>query len=197
MATGEMDPKVDAHLSKSASWREELDALRAVLLGSELTEGFKWGKPCYTFDGGNVAILFRMKDYCAVGFLKGTLLNDSSGALVAPGENSQAMRQLRFTDVEAITDAEPLIKAYVDEAIGIEKAGLKVEFKKPTEFAIPEEFQTKLDERPDLKAAFEALTPGRQRAYLLYFSGAKQSKTRVSRVEKSMQQILDGKGLND
>ncbi|MEJ2512365.1 MAG: YdeI/OmpD-associated family protein, partial [Anaerolineales bacterium] len=163
----------------------------------ELTEELKWGVPCYTFEDHNIVLIHGFKDYCAVLFFKGVLLKDEIGVLVQQTENVQATRQIRFTDVEEIVEMETIIKAYVNEAIEVEKAGLKVDYKETTEFNMPQEFQNKLDQLPELKTAFEALTPGRQRAYLLYFSSAKQSKTREARVEKYKQQILDGKGLND
>ncbi|MBA4462864.1 MAG: YdeI/OmpD-associated family protein [Nitrosopumilaceae archaeon] len=176
---------------------EELKQLRTILLDCGLTEELKWGVPCYTFQNSNIVLMSAFKEYCALGFFKGALLKDANGILDKPGENTQAARQIRFTNVREIVEMEPVLKAYIDEAIEVEKAGLKVDFKKTLEFEIPEEFQNKLDEIPALKTAFEALTPGRQRAYLLYFSQPKQSKTRESRVEKCMPQILDGKGLHD
>lgn len=191
-----MNSMVDAYFSKAKKWQEESAQLRKIILDCQLTEEFKWGKPCYTFQGNNVLIIQGFKEYCALLFFKGALLQDINGILVKPGENTQAGRQLRFTNVQEITEMQSLIKAYVDEAIQLEKAGLKVEFKKEPD-PIPEEFQNKLDESPVLNTAFYALTPGRQRAYLLYFSAPKQSKTRESRIEKCMSQILSGKGLND
>ncbi len=192
-----MNPKVDVHLSRAKKWQEEMEKLRMILLDCQLTEELKWGKPCYTFQKSNIVIIHGFKEYCALMFCKGVLLNDANGILIKPGENTQAGRQIRFTNVREIVEMEPILKAYIYEAIEVEKAGLKVNFKKTTEFIIPEEFQNKLDEIPALKTAFDALTPGRQRAYILYFSAPKQSKTRESRVEKCMQQILNGKGLND
>ena len=168
-----------------------------IILDCQLTEELKWGVPCYTFENKNIVLIHGFKEYCALLFVKGALLNDVKGILITQTENTQAARQIRFTNVREIVEMEPILKAYIFEAIEVEKAGLKVNFKKTTEFIIPEEFQNKLDEIPALKTAFEALTPGRQRAYILYFSASKQSKTRESRVEKCMQQILDGKGLND
>jgi uncharacterized protein YdeI (YjbR/CyaY-like superfamily) len=157
----------------------------------------KWGKPCYTFQKSNIVIIVGFKEHCALIFCKGALLNDVDGILIKPGENTQAARQIRFTNVRKIVEMEPILKAYIYEAIEVEKAGLEVNFKAITELIHPEEFQKKLDANPGLKAAFEALTPGRQRAYNLYFSAPKQSKTRESRVKKCMQQILNGEGLND
>ena len=190
-------PEVDAYLDKAKKWQVELREMRRIVLDCQLTEALKWGKPAYTFQNKVVVILYGFKEYAALGFFKGALLKAAKGILVSPGENSQSMRQVRFTDVQEIVRMEPILKTYIEEAIEVEKAGLKVDFKKSRELNIPEEFQHKLDEMPALKAAFEALTPGRQRAYTLYFSGAKQSKTRMSRVEKCIPQILDGKGLND
>ena len=192
-----MNPKVDAFLSKAKKWREEMEKLRMIVLDCGLTEELKWGVPCYTFEKRNIVLIHGFKEYCALLFVKGALLNDAQGILITQTENTQAGRQIRFTNVREIVEMEPILKAYVYEAIEAEKAGLKVNFKKTTEFIIPEEFQNKLDEIPALKTAFDALTPGRQRAYILYFSAPKQSKTRESRVEKYMQQILNGKGLND
>src|SRR2546421_11385579 len=192
-----MNPKVDAYLSKAKKWQEELKKLRMIILDSGLTEELKWGVPCYTFEKRNIVLIHAFKEYCALLFVKGALLNDARRILIQQTENVQAGRQIRFTKVREIVEMEPVLKAYIYEAIEVEKAGLKVNFKKTTEFIIPEEFQNKLDEIHALKTAFDALTPGRQRAYILYFSAPKQSKTRESRVEKCMQQILDGKGLND
>jgi uncharacterized protein YdeI (YjbR/CyaY-like superfamily) len=192
-----MNPKVDVYLSEAKKWQKEFQELRRIILDCQLTEELKWGKPCYTFQQSNVAIIQGFKEYCALMFFKGALLNDANGILVKPGKNTQAGRQIRFTNVRDVVEMETILKAYIHEAIEVEKAGLKVEFKKTAEYIIPEEFQSKLDEIPALKTAFDALTPGRRRAYILYFSAAKQSKTRESRVEKSVQQILNGKGLND
>jgi len=192
-----MNPKVDAYLSKAKKWQEELKKLRMIILDCQLTEELKWGKPCYTFQKRNIVVIIPLKEYCALLFFKGALLNDANGILIKPGENTQAGRQIRFTNVREIVEMETILKAYIYEAIEVEKAGLKVNFKKNTELIVPEEFKNKLDEIPALKTAFDALTPGRQRAYILYFSAPKQSKTRESRVEKCMQQILNGKGLND
>ncbi|MDB5289882.1 MAG: hypothetical protein JWL69_1123 [Phycisphaerales bacterium] len=192
-----MNPKVDGYLRKSKQWQEELQKLRMIILDCQLTEEVKWRVPCYTFQGSNVLFIGRFKESCVLSFVKGALLKDARGVLVQQTENTQSVRVIRFTNVQQIVELEPVLKAYINEAIEVEKSGLKVNFKKTSEFTIPEEFQTKLDEIPALKTAFAALTPGRQRAYLLYFSGAKQSKTRESRVEKCMQQILNGKGLDD
>ena len=189
-----MNPKVDKFLSKAEKWQEELEKLRMIILDCQLTEELKWGKPCYTFQKSNVLIIQGFKEYCALMFCKGALLNDPNGILRKFGW--QAARRIPFTNVREIVEIEPSLKAYIREAIEAEKAGLKVTLKKNPE-PIPEELQNKLDEIPALKAAFDALTPGRQRGYILYFSGAKQSKTRESRVEKCMPQILNGKGLND
>ncbi len=192
-----MNPKVDAYLSKAKKWQTELAKLRMFILDCQLTEELRWGKPCYTFQKTNIVLIIGFKEYCALLFCKGVLLNDANGILIKPGENTQAARQIRFTNVREIVEMEPILKAYIYEAIEVEKAGLKVNFTKNTELIFPEEFQNKLDENPALKTAFDALTPGRQRAYNLYFSAPKQSRTRESRVEKCMQQILNGKGLND
>jgi uncharacterized protein YdeI (YjbR/CyaY-like superfamily) len=192
-----MNPKVDVFLSKAKKWQEEFEKLRMIILDCDLTEELKWGWPCYTFQKSNIVLINGFKEYCALLFFKGALLNDANGILNKIGENTQAGRQIRFTNVREIVEMETILKAYIYEAIEVEKAGLKVNFKKTTEFIIPEEFQNKLDEIPALKTAFDALTPGRQRAYNLYFSAPKQSKTRESRIEKCMQQILNGKGLND
>lgn len=192
-----MDPEVDAYLRSSDRWRDELEKLRAILLGCGLSEQLKWRKPCYTFQQGNVAVLMRYKEFAALNFLKGTLLEDPAGVLIAPGENSQAARQMRFTSVREITEREPALRAFIGKAMEVEKAGLKVDFKAKKELTLPAELLEKFDELPPLKAAFESLTPGRQRAYVLHFSTAKQSSTRASRVERCVQRILDGKGLND
>jgi uncharacterized protein YdeI (YjbR/CyaY-like superfamily) len=194
---GRTNPKVDFYFSKAEKWREELEKLRAIVLECELTEELKWGVPCYTFQNSNVVLIHVFKEYCALLFVKGALLKDASGILVQQTENVQAARQLRFTGAREIAEMQSVVKAYIQEAIEVERAGLKVDFKKTTEFAVPEEFQNMLDGDPALKSAFDALTPGRQRAYILHFSAPKQSKTRESRVEKSMPRILDGKGLDD
>jgi uncharacterized protein YdeI (YjbR/CyaY-like superfamily) len=192
-----MNPKVDAFLSKAQKWHEEFEKLRKIILDTHLTEELKWGVPCYTLDKRNVVLIHGFKEYCALLFFKGALLKDAKGILIIQSENVQASRQIRFTNIREINKIEAVLKSYIKEAIEVEKAGLKVNYKKTTEFKIPEEFQIKLDETPPLKAAFDALTPGRQRAYLLYFSAPKQSKTRESRIEKCIPYILNGKGLND
>ncbi|MBN3527337.1 YdeI/OmpD-associated family protein [Paenibacillus apiarius] len=197
MTKSRMNPKVDEYLSKAIKWKEEYEKLRNIVLECELTEEFKWMHPCYTFEKKNIVLIHGFKDYCALLFHKGALLQDAHGILIQQTENVQAARQIRFTNLQEIVEMETILKAYIYEAIEVEKAGLEVNFKKNTEFIIPEEFQNKFDEIPALKTAFEALTPGRQRAYILYFSEPKQSKTRESRVEKCMQKILNGKGLND
>jgi uncharacterized protein YdeI (YjbR/CyaY-like superfamily) len=188
---------VDRYLRREKKWREESEKLRAILLTCPLTEELKWGKPCYTFEEANVVIIHGFKDYCALLFCKGALLKDPKGILIQQTENVQAARQIRFTNVRQIAAMAPVLKAYVREAIAAEKAGLEVKYKKTSDFKIPEELQNRFDEDLAFKKAFAALTPGRQRGYILYFSGAKQSKTRESRVEKCMRQILNGKGLND
>lgn len=203
-----MNPKVDFYFSKAKKWQEEIKKLRTIVLapmaiGGGLSEELKWGVPCYTFPalaGGqksNIVLIHVFKEYCALLFFKGVLLKDTKGILVQQTENVQSARQIRFTHVREIVKMERILKTYIYEAIEVEKAGLKVPLKKATEFTIPEEFQKKLDKNPALKTAFKALTPGRQRAYILYFAAAKQSKTRESRVEKYKQQILSGKGLDD
>jgi len=191
------NPKVDFFFNKAGKWQEEFEKLRTIVLDCGLNEELKWGQPCYTFQKKNIVLIHGFKDYCAFLFFKGALLRDAHGILIRQTENVQAARQIRFTRVREIAKLKPILKAYIHEAIEVEKAGQKVNFKKTTEFNVPEEFQTKLDQIPALKTAFDALTPGRQRAYVLYFSAAKQSKTRGSRVEKFMPQILIGKGLDD
>ena len=191
-----MNPKVDAYLSKVKKWQAEFKKLRMIILDGPLTEELKWGKPCYTFQSSNIVLIQGFKEFCALLFCKGALLNDPQCLLQKPGENTQAARRIPFTNVREIGEMEPVLKAYIHEAIEVEKAGLKVEFKENPE-PVPQEFQNSLDRIPALKAAFDALTPGRQRAYILYFSAPKQSKTREARVEKCKQQILNGKGLND
>jgi uncharacterized protein YdeI (YjbR/CyaY-like superfamily) len=196
MTKNGMNPKVDFYFSKK-KWREELEVLRTILLDCGLTEELKWGVPCYMFQKSNIILVHVFKEYCALLFFKGALLNDASGILIQQTKNVQAARQIRFTNVREIVKMKTIVKAYIYESIEIEKAGLKVDFKKTTEFTIPEEFQKKLDKIPSLKTAFDVLTPGRKRGYILYFSAPKQSKTRETRVEKSIPQILKGKGLND
>src|SRR5213594_5263621 len=191
------NPKVDIFFIKAKKWQKELAKLRMIILDCGLTEELKWGCPCYTFQKSNIVLIHGFKEYCALLFFKGALLKDREDILIQQTENVQAARQIRFTNVREIVKMKPILKAYIYEAIEVEKAGLKVNFKKTTEFIIPEEFQDKLDEIPSLKTAFDALTPGRQKAYVLYFSAPKQSKTREARVGKCMQQILSGKGLND
>ena len=192
------NPKVDWFFSKAKTWQKEFKRLRELILDCEgLTEELRWGKPCYTFQSSNIVLIHGFKEYCALLFFKGVLLKDPKGILIQQTENVQAARQVRFTNVREIVEQEPVLKAYVQEAIDVEKAGLKVNYKKTSDFKIPQEFQAKLDEIPALKTAFKALTPGRQRGYLFYFSAAKLSKTRQQRVEKCLPQILKGKGLAD
>ena len=195
MTKSDINPKVDAYLAREKTWREEFSALRAIMRDFDLSEEFKWGHPCYALDKTNIVLMHGFKEYCALLFFKGALMKDPSGILIQQTENVQAARQIRFTSADEIKRMANMLKSYVQEAIEVEKAGLKVEFKK--EFEIPEEFQSELDQRSDLKKAFDALTPGRQRAYILYFSGAKQAKTRQARVEKYIPQILEGKGIDD
>ena len=192
-----MNPKVDEFLSKTKKWQEELEKLRTIVLDCQLTEELKWGQPCYTFQNSNIVIIHAFKEYCALLFFKGALLSDAKGILIQQTENVQAARQIRFKSLREIVDMESAIKAYIFEAIEIERIGLKVTLKEKKVIDNPVEFQKKLDEIPALKTAFYALTPGRQRSYLYYFSEPKQSKTRESRVDKSIPQILSGKGLND
>lgn len=197
MSNSKMNPKVDFFFAKAKKWKEEYGQLRMVVLDCGLTEELKWGCPCYTFQKKNIVLIHGFKEYCALLFFKGALLKDVKNILIQQTENVQSARQVRFTNVREIVKLEHVLKAYIKQAVEVEKAGLKVNLKKTSEFKIPEEFQKKLNEMPALKNAFEALTPGRQRAYIFYFSQPKQSKTRESRIEKSMQQILNGKGLND
>jgi uncharacterized protein YdeI (YjbR/CyaY-like superfamily) len=197
MTKSRTNPKVDEFLGKANKWKEEYETLRNIVLDCELTEEFKWMHPCYTFENKNIVLIHGFKEYCALLFHKGALLQDAHGLLIQQTENVQGARQIRFTNVQEIVATASILKAYIHEAIEVEKAGLEVEFKKNEEFIIPEELHNKFDDIPALKTAFEALTPGRQRAYILYFSQAKQSKTRESRIEKCMQKILDGKGLKD
>ena len=192
-----MNTKVDEFIIKEKKWQEEFKKLRAIILDCKLTEEFKWGVPCYTYENKNIVLIHGFKEYCAILFVNGALLKDPKGILVQQTVNTQSSRQVRFVNTKEIDEKEPVLKEYILEAIEAEKKGLKVVLKKTTEFAMPEEFKIKLDKNPTLKKAFEALTPGRQRAYLLYFSEPKQSKTREARIEKSMQKILDGKGMND
>lgn len=192
-----MNPKADFYFTKARQWSEEIQKLRVIALDCGLTEELKWGCPCYTSEGRNIVLIHVFKEYCALLFFKGVLMKDPKGILIQQTENVQSTRQMRFTNVHEIIKREPVIRTYIREAIRVEKAGLKVELKKPSEFAVAEEFQTQLDKMPVLKKAFAGLTPGRQRAYLLYFSDAKQSKTREARVKKSIPLILKGKGLYD
>ncbi|WP_421385279.1 YdeI/OmpD-associated family protein [Bacillus salacetis] len=198
MTASRKNRKVDGFLKKAKQWKEEFEKLRSIILECEdLNEDFKWMHPCYTYEDKNVVLIHGFKEYCALLFHKGALLKDPHGILIQQTENVQAARQIRFTSLAEIIELQSVLKEYVLQAIEVEKAGLEVELKKTDEYTIPEELQAKFNEIPELKSAFEELTPGRQRAYLLYFSKAKQSKTRVSRIEKYTQQILDGKGLND
>lgn len=192
-----MNPKVDAFLNRAEKWQEEMERLRMIVLDCQLTEELKWGVPCYTVKNSNVVLIHAFKDYCALLFVKGSLLSDNDSILIQQTENVQAGRQVRFTNISQIIELETTLKAYIFEAAEIEKAGLKVEFKKTAEYNIPEELIIKFDEMPVLKTAFESLTPGRQRAYIFYFSQAKQAKTREARIEKYIPQILNGKGLDD
>ena len=197
MTKSEMNPEVDKYLSKAKKWREEFEKLRMICLGCGLTEEFKWMHPCYTYQGKNIVLIHGFKDYCALLFFKGALLKDIKGILVQQTKNVQAARQVRFTGAGEITGLKALLKAYIFEAVEVEKAGLKVKMKKTAEYTIPGELRSKLDKNRAFKSAFYALTPGRQRGYILFFSAPKQSKTRASRVEKCTPQILNGKGLND
>jgi uncharacterized protein YdeI (YjbR/CyaY-like superfamily) len=192
-----MNPKVDFYFIKEKKWQEEIEKLRTIALECQLSEELKWGVPCYTFEKNNIVLIHVFKNYCAFLFFKGALLKDFKGLLIQQTANVQAARQIRFTNIKEIVKLEATLKAYIYEAIEVEKAGLKVELKKTTEFNTPEEFQNKLDKNAALKKAFTSLTPGRQRGYLLYFSAAKQAKTRESRIEKYIPQILTGKGLDD
>ena len=192
-----MNPKVDFYFSKANKWQEEIRRLRTIVLSCGLDEELKWGCPCYTFDKTNIVLIHVFKEYCALLFFKGALLDDAEGILVQQTKNVQVARQIRFTSVREIVQMKSILKAYIFEAIEVEKSGLKPTLKKTEQYGIPEEFQKKLDKTPALKSAFKALTPGRQRGYILYFAAPKQSKTRASRIEKSMKQILNGKGLND
>ncbi len=192
-----MNRKVDVYLNKAKKWQEEFEKLRMLILECGLTEELKWGCPCYTFQKSNIVLIHGFKEYCALLFFKGALLKDARGILIQQTENVQGARQVRFTHIREIVKMSPILKAYIREAVEVEKTGLKVNYKRTSDFIIPEEFQNRLDEMPALKTAFDALTPGRQRAYIFYFSQPKQSKTRESRVEKCMRQILKGKGLND
>ncbi|QNK68727.1 YdeI/OmpD-associated family protein [Variovorax sp. PAMC26660] len=191
------NPKVDPYFSKPRPWRAELELLRSILLGCGLTEELKWGKPTYTWDGSNIVVIMPLKETCALLFLKGALLEDPRSLLIQPGENSQSARQMRFTSAAEITRLKATVKRFVKQAIAIEEAGLKVQFKKSSDLVYPQEFQAKLDRNSALREAFHALTPGRQRQYHIYFTGAKKAQTREARVEKALPLILDGMGLND
>jgi len=192
-----MNPKVDWFFSKDTKWQKEYEKLRMIILDCGLIEELKWGCPCYTFENTNIVLIHGFKEYCALLFFKGALLNDPNGILIQQTKNVQSARQIRFTNIKEIVKMEKNLKAYVYEAIEVERAGLKVKLKKTSDYKIPEEFQKNLDKNKALKTAFEKLTPGRQRAYIFYFSQAKQAKTREERVEKYMKQILNGKGLDD
>jgi uncharacterized protein YdeI (YjbR/CyaY-like superfamily) len=192
-----MNPKVDFFFEKDQQWQAAFGKLRTIILDCGLTEELKWGQPCYMYENANIVLIHGFKEYCAMLFFKGALLNDPNGILIQQTENVQSARQIRFTNVKEITKIERILKTYIYEAIEVERAGLKVKMKKTSDYSIPEEFQQKLAKNKALKKAFEALTPGRQRAYLFYFSQAKQSKTRLARVEKYIPQILKGKGLED
>jgi uncharacterized protein YdeI (YjbR/CyaY-like superfamily) len=192
-----MNSAVDFYFNKAEKWQKELELLRTISLDCPLTEELKWGVPCYTFQRSNVMLLHAFKNYCAVLFVKGALLNNTDGILIAQTENTTAPRQIRFTSVHEILEKQTALKRHIYEAIEVEKAGLKVEPRKTTEFTVPDEFKHKLAENPALKTAFDALTPGRKRAYFLHFAAPKQAKTRESRIEKCMPQILNGKGLDD
>ncbi|HTA60910.1 MAG TPA: YdeI/OmpD-associated family protein [Bacteroidia bacterium] len=192
-----MNPKVDFYFNKPSKWQKEIEKLRTIALDCALVEELKWGCPCYSLNGNNIVLIHFFKDYCAYLFFKGVLLQDAKGILIQQTKNVQAARQIRFTSLKQITDMKATLKAYIFEAVEVEKAGLKVELKKTTEFTMPIEFKNKLDKMSALKKAFAALTPGRQRGYLLYFSSAKQTKTREARIEKYIPHILSGKGLDD
>jgi len=192
-----MNPKVDWYFTKNKPWQEEIESLREIVLGCGLDEELKWGCPCYTQGGNNIVLIHVFKEYCAVLFFKGVLLKDPDGVLIQQTKNVQVARQMRFTTLQEIVKRKKILKAYIKEAIAVEKSGLKPELKKTKEFDMPEEFQSRLDDMPALEKAFKALTPGRQRGYLLYFSQAKQAKTREARIEKYIQHIFDGKGLDD
>jgi uncharacterized protein YdeI (YjbR/CyaY-like superfamily) len=194
---GIRNPKIDPFFRKEKRWKEEFEKLRDIVLDCELIEDFKWMHPCYTYNGKNVVLIHGFKEYCALLFHKGALLKDPHGILIQQTENVQSARQIRFTSAQQIEDMQLIIKSYIDEAIEVEKAGLKVEMKKTADYAVPEELENKFAEIPDLKTAFERLTPGRQRGYLYYFSQPKQSRTRESRIEKYIPHILDGKGMDD
>lgn len=197
MSASVENPKVDFFFDKANNWYEELVLMRKIALECQLSEELKWGSPCYTYKENNVVLIHSFKEYCAFLFFKGALLKDTDGILIQQSENVQAARQIRFTNLQEIVDLRAILKTYIYQAVEIENAGLKVELKKTSDFAVSDEFQKKLDEMPNLQKAFQALTPGRQRAYLLHFSQPKQSKTREARVEKNIPNILEGKGLKD
>lgn len=192
-----MNPKVDEFLSNLKQWKLELEKLRAIALDCQLNEELKWGQPCYTYKKANILILANFKAFCGISFLKGVLLNDTNQILVAPGENSQSVKWAKFTNVKEIVALETVLKAYIFEAVEVEKAGLKVPLKNNSDLVFVEELQQQLNKNAAFKAAFEALTPGRQRAYNIFFAAAKQDKTRAARVQKYIPQILNGKGIND
>jgi len=192
-----MNPKVDWFFDKATQWQKEFEKLRSIILDCGLNEELKWGQPCYTYENRNIVLIHGFKEYCALLFFKGALMGDANGILIQQTENVQSARQIRFTNVKEIAKLEKALKAYIYEAIEVEKAGLKVAYKKTADYKMPEEFQKKLNKSATLKKAFEALTPGRQKAYIFYFSQAKQAKTREARVEKYVKQILLGKGLED
>ena len=197
MAENARNPKVDAYMERAGTWRAEFETLRELILPTGLSEDFKWGHPCYSLDGKNVVLMHGFKDYCALLLMKGALLKDEGGILIQQTENVQSARQIRFTSLDQVKSQGNLIRAYVDEAIAVEKSGDKVVMKKTAEFDMPDEFRRRLDDMPALAEAFSALTPGRQRGYLLHFSSAKQEKTREARIDKCIPLILDGKGLDD
>lgn len=197
MSSSKTNPKVNGYFSRAKKWKEEMEKMREIALGCDLTEELKWGKPCYTLDGKNVVLIVGFKDYCSYILAKGALLEDPKNILVKAGENTQAARQIRFTGLQEITKLERALKGYLQNAIDVEKAGLEVIYKKITERPLPEELQAKMDEDPEFEKAFKALTPGRQRAYLMHFGDAKQSATRIARIEKCTAQIFEGKGLNE
>lgn len=192
-----MNPKVDFFFTKAKQWKKEFEAMRAIALDCDLTEELKWGQACYTFENKNIVLIHGFKEYCAFLFFKGALLKDPKKILIQQTKNVQAARQIRFTNAGEITKLNATLKSYIYEAVAVEEAGLKVDFKKTSDVEVPEEFQNKLDKKPALRKAFNALTPGRQRAYLFYFGSAKQSKTREARIEKYLSKIMDGKGLDD
>lgn len=192
-----MNPKVDKYINRVDKWKDEVTKLRSIILDCQLTEELKWGVPCYTYEGRNIVLIHDFKEYCAILFFKGALLSDTNGILIQQTKNVQSARQMRFTSLKEISKLEPVIKAYIYEAIEVERSGQKVSLKKVPDYEMPEELQKKLDKSASFKKAFNALTPGRQRGYILFFAAAKQPKTRESRIEKYTKQILSGKGLND